>query len=89
MINFLQNNLRNLPEGSVSQNFDLGSRFFFMLCRNFMYRTPRSSLSQTIPRGLAIYWSGIVIVFVTKDRAELRQYDLCPSPEFTHTKIHT
>ena len=23
------------PEGSVSQNFDLGPRSFFMLCRNF------------------------------------------------------
>ena len=36
MIKFLQNNLKTLPEGSVSQNFDLGSRFFFMLCRNFL-----------------------------------------------------
>ena len=24
----------SLPEGSMSQNFDLGLRFFFMLCRN-------------------------------------------------------
>ena len=32
---FLQENLKTLPEGSVSQNFDLGSRYFFMLCRNF------------------------------------------------------
>ena len=23
------------PEGSVSQNFDLGPDYFFMLCRNF------------------------------------------------------
>ena len=23
------------PEGSVSQNFDLGPGYFFMLCRNF------------------------------------------------------
>ena len=32
---FLQENLKTPPEGSVSQNFDLGSRYLFMLCRNF------------------------------------------------------
>ena len=31
----LQGDLETLPEGRVSQNFDLGSRSFFMLCRNF------------------------------------------------------
>ena len=35
IINFLLNNLKTLSEGSVSQNCNLGSRFFFMLCRNF------------------------------------------------------
>ena len=32
---FLQEYLKTLPEGSVSQHFDLGFRIFFMLCRNF------------------------------------------------------
>ena len=32
---FLQEDLKTLPEGSVSQNFDLGSRYLFILCRNF------------------------------------------------------
>ena len=27
--------LYNTPEGSMSQNFDLGPGYFFMLCRNF------------------------------------------------------
>ena len=31
IINFLQDNLKTLLEGKVSQNFDLGSRFFFFL----------------------------------------------------------
>ena len=31
----LQKDLETLPEGSVSQNFDLSSRYIFMLCRNF------------------------------------------------------
>ena len=30
---FLQVNLKTLPEGIMSQNFVLGSRYFFMLCR--------------------------------------------------------
>ena len=31
---FLENVFYSLPEGSVSQNFDLGPSYFFMLCRN-------------------------------------------------------
>ena len=33
--NFLQENLKTLPEEIVSQNFDLGSKYIFMFCRNF------------------------------------------------------
>ena len=33
---FLGNNLKNAPEGIVSQNFDLGPSLFFMLCRNLI-----------------------------------------------------
>ena len=32
---FLGYVLHTPPEGSVSQNFDLGPSYFFMLCRNF------------------------------------------------------
>ena len=32
---FLQEELKTLPDGSVSQNLDLGSQYFIMLCRNF------------------------------------------------------
>ena len=32
---FLQEDLKTLHEGRVSQNSDLCSRSFFMLCRNF------------------------------------------------------
>ena len=32
---FLGNLLQYLFEGSMSQNFDLGPGYFFMLCRNF------------------------------------------------------
>ena len=35
IIKILQDNLETLPEGSLSQNVDLGSRYFFMLCRKF------------------------------------------------------
>ena len=34
-VTFLGNVLYTPPEGSVSQNFDLGPCYFFMLCRNF------------------------------------------------------
>ena len=34
IIKFLQDDLKTLSDGSVSQNFDLGSSYFFMLCRN-------------------------------------------------------
>ena len=30
--NFLQKDLETLPEGSMSQNFDLSSRYIFILC---------------------------------------------------------
>ena len=33
-VNFLENVAYPLPEGSVSQNFDLSPSYFFMLCRN-------------------------------------------------------
>ena len=32
---FFLDNLKNVPEGSMSQNFDLGPTYFFMLCRKF------------------------------------------------------
>ena len=32
---FLGDTLYNTPEGSLSQNFDLGPGYFLMLCRNF------------------------------------------------------
>ena len=32
--NFLGYHVDSLPEGNLSQNFDLGLRYFFMLCRN-------------------------------------------------------
>ena len=31
---FIGNVIYSLPEGSVSQNLNLGPRYFFMLCRN-------------------------------------------------------
>ena len=35
MIKFLQDDLKTLPEGRVSQNVDVGSRHFIVLCRIF------------------------------------------------------
>ena len=34
--NFLEDVLSSPLEGSVSQNFDLGPGYFFMLCRTFV-----------------------------------------------------
>ena len=39
IINFLHDGLGTLPEGSMSQNFDLGSRYYFMLCRMILFHS--------------------------------------------------